>query len=92
MSGAVADVDGKITKRESQSRERVGDVIKMAMLKRGIQDEGLRSHRPSCNQSRETIGNEVSMVITARQSLQGTVLMDVGVIRRGGSQSNEERL
>ncbi|CAK0818942.1 unnamed protein product, partial [Prorocentrum cordatum] len=70
--GMLADFDFKVTKYESQSHERIGDRIKMAILQRGIQDEALRAHLVH-NASRlvtwELMRNEVHMVISTRSAI-----------------------
>ncbi|CAK0814821.1 unnamed protein product, partial [Prorocentrum cordatum] len=72
IAGMLADFDFKVTKYESQSHERIGDRIKMAILQRGIQDEALRAHLVH-NASRlvtwELMRNEVHMVISTRSAI-----------------------
>ena len=42
LTGALADFEYKLERYESQSKEKLGDKIKIAILQRGIQDEQLK--------------------------------------------------
>ncbi|CAK0906965.1 unnamed protein product, partial [Prorocentrum cordatum] len=86
--GMLADFDFKVTKYESQSHERIGDRIKMAILQRGIQDEALRAHLVH-NASRlvtwELMRNEVHMVISTRSAISAVpppVPMDTSAVEK----------
>ncbi|CAK0873283.1 unnamed protein product, partial [Prorocentrum cordatum] len=86
--GMLADFDFKVTKYESQSHERIGDRIKMAILQRGIQDEALRAHLVH-NASRlvtwELMRNEVHMVISTRSAIAAVpppVPMDTSAVEK----------
>ncbi|CAK0858488.1 unnamed protein product [Prorocentrum cordatum] len=86
--GTLADFDFKVTKYESQSHERIGDRIKMAILQRGIQDEALRAHLVH-NASRlttwELMRNEVHMVISTRSAISAVpppVPMDTSAVEK----------
>ena len=59
-------------------------MIKMAVLQRGIQDEQLSQHlmlHAARLTSWDQMRNEVSVVITTRQALQGPTPMDVHAIQ-----------
>ena len=84
VTGALADFEYRLTKYESQSKEKVGDIIKMAILQRGMQDEQLKQHlvlHAARLTTWEAMRSEVSMVITTRQALQTSVPMDVTAIQ-----------
>jgi hypothetical protein len=42
--GSLADFDWKLSKYETQSGEKIGDKIKIAIVQRGLQDDQMRAH------------------------------------------------
>ncbi len=84
--GSLADFDWKLSKYETQSGEKIGDKIKIAVVQRGLQDDQMRAHlvlHSSRLLTWEQVRGEVQAILTTRQALnggQGQAAMDVGAV------------
>ena len=87
VAGSLADFDYKLAQYEAQSKETIGDVIKTAVLQKGLQDEQLRNHLV-LNATRLTtwaeVREEVRVVMSTRMALQGPIPMDISAIDSKG--------
>ena len=96
IEAAIADFEYKITKYETQSGEKIGEKLKIAIIQKGLHDGQMQGHlvlHAARLNTWDGVRNEVQAVLQTRIAIAAcqSVPMEIGFVAKGKAKKGKDK-